>query len=559
MTADIREGMLAMSGSPAASIAVKATVVAALGLAGWWAAHRKRAAVGHAVLAATFAVLAVLPAASMLAPAVKIALPAAKPKATAAAAAALGSRVALPGSTAVDAAPVRESEGVPVSAMLAAAWMAGTAIFLLRVAAGLWQVSKFRRSAVPWPAGKPVLNALARDAGVRRRVDLLRHEALPGPMTCGVVRPAIVLSRDAEGWDADELERALVHELEHARRWDWAVQCGARVICAVYWFHPLVWMAWRRLALAAERACDDAVLGRSEATAYADQLVKLARRLSAAQRSPLLAMANRSDLARRVDAVLDGGQRRGRAGRRAVAAVWTTTAVLALGIAPLRVVTAAQQAASQDSGGSAQLQIHAETRLVIEQVAVLDARGQAVEGLSARDFKVTEDSREVTIPIFEYEKGDGVQSYYILGYYTFPMNAEGAYRKIDITGRDSRMAKLDYRAGYMDYPKVIHGWRPAATVPVTIPEGVRPPVVLHMVNAAYAEEARKAKYQGTVLLRVDVDETGRVMNVRVTRSLGLGLDEKAIEAVKQWRFRPALEDGNAISIPVDIAFSFQLM
>jgi len=149
MTADIHEVMLAMSGLPAASIAVKATVVAALGLAGWWAARRKRAAVRHAVLAATFAVLAVLPAASILAPAVKIALPAAKPKATAVAAAVVGSRVALPGRTAVDAVPVRESEGVPVSALLAAAWMSGTAIFLLPVAAGLWQVSKFRRSAVP--------------------------------------------------------------------------------------------------------------------------------------------------------------------------------------------------------------------------------------------------------------------------------------------------------------------------------------------------------------------------------------------------------------------------
>src|SRR5215469_4644077 len=118
MTADIHEVMLAMSGLPAASIAVKATVVAALGLAGWWAARRKRAAVRHAVLAATFAVLAVLPAASMLAPAVKIALPAAKPKAMAGAVAAVGSRVALPGSTAVGAAPVRDSEGVPVSALL---------------------------------------------------------------------------------------------------------------------------------------------------------------------------------------------------------------------------------------------------------------------------------------------------------------------------------------------------------------------------------------------------------------------------------------------------------
>src|SRR6202050_2056045 len=136
-------------------------------------------------------------------------------------------------------------------------------------------------------------------------------------MPCGVAHPAIVLSPDAQTWDGEDLGRAIVHELEHVRRRDWLSQCLARAVCAVYWFHPLVWIAWRQLALEAERACDDAVLGRSEAAAYADQLVGLARRLSmsaktaskmTAAKSPLLAMANRADLATRVGAVLDSGQ-----------------------------------------------------------------------------------------------------------------------------------------------------------------------------------------------------------------------------------------------------------
>ena len=54
----------------------------------------------------------------------------------------------------------------------------------------------------------------------------------------------------------------------------------------------------------------------------------------------------------------------------------------------------------------------------------------------------------------------------------------------------------------------------------------------------YSEEARKAKYQGTVLLYIEVDTDGRATNIRVVRSLGLGLDEKAIEAVKKWKFKP---------------------
>src|SRR6202034_2283977 len=160
----------------------------------------------------------------------------------------------------------------------------------------------------------------------------LLNESVAGPMTCGVLRPLIVLPPDAQSWDEQDLERALVHELEHVRRYDWAIHCLARIVCAAYWFHPLVWVAWRQLALEAERSCDDAVLGRSEATAYADQLVGLARRLSA--KSQLLAMANRADLATRVDAVLDSRQRRGRAGPFPVAITCAVAAVLVVTISP---------------------------------------------------------------------------------------------------------------------------------------------------------------------------------------------------------------------------------
>jgi uncharacterized protein (TIGR03435 family) len=117
----------------------------------------------------------------------------------------------------------------------------------------------------------------------------------------------------------------------------------------LYWFHPLAWIAWRKLVLEAERSCDDAVLRRSEATAYADQLVRLAKRLPTAQRSPLLAMASRSDLSARVGAVLDSRQNRGRAGTFSVALACAAAAVLVTTISPLMLVAAPQQAATPTS------------------------------------------------------------------------------------------------------------------------------------------------------------------------------------------------------------------
>ena len=161
-------------------------------------------------------------------------------------------------------------------------------------------------------------------------------------MTCGMVHAAIVLPIDAESWSSDTLERSLVHELEHVRRRDWASHCLARMICAGYWFHPLVWMARRQLTLEAERACDDAVVLRTEATVYAQQLVDFAKRLSTAQQQPLLGMANRRDLATRIRALLDRKQARGRAGAIAVGLAAVVSAALVLTISPLRVVAAGQ-------------------------------------------------------------------------------------------------------------------------------------------------------------------------------------------------------------------------
>jgi len=57
---------------------------------------------------------------------------------------------------------------------------------------------------------------------------------------------------------------AILHELAHVRRSDWLTQAAARAIAACYWFDPLVWIAWRRFALEAERAWDDAVVQRTD-------------------------------------------------------------------------------------------------------------------------------------------------------------------------------------------------------------------------------------------------------------------------------------------------------
>ena len=75
----------------------------------------------------------------------------------------------------------------------------------------------------------------------------------------------------------------------------------------------------------------------------------------------------------------------------------------------------------------------------------------------------------------------------------------------------------------------------------------------------YSEEARKAKWQGAVLLSMVVDENGVPQEIMVVRSIGLGLDQKAIEAVKKWRFKPGVKDGKAVPVFANIEVNFRLL
>lgn len=89
--------------------------------------------------------------------------------------------------------------------------------------------------------------------------------------------------------------------------------------------------------------------------------------------------------------------------------------------------------------------------------------------------------------------------------------------------------------------------------------GVSAPMVLVKVDPEYSEEARKAKFSGTVYLMVIVDSEGRARDVRVTKSLGMGLDEKAIEAVQKWKFRPGMRNGVAVNVRAQIEVNFRLL
>ncbi len=88
--------------------------------------------------------------------------------------------------------------------------------------------------------------------------------------------------------------------------------------------------------------------------------------------------------------------------------------------------------------------------------------------------------------------------------------------------------------------------------------GISAPQALSTPDPEYTEEARRAKTQGTCILWLIVDAEGRPRDIRIVRGLGFGLDAKAVEAVKQWRFEPALKDGKPVNVQISVEVGFRL-
>ena len=218
-------------------------------------------------------------------------------------------------------------------------WAAGTAFFLSQILFGALFLARVRSRATP-PGNSAWSRALQAAAGPSRRIALLISDDIDVPVTWGILRPAILLPREAEEWSQARRELVLRHELAHVARHDVLTQLLARVVRAFYWPNPLVWLADRSLRRECEHACDDAVLAAGvRATRYAEELLAIVSELTArpiASFAP--ALASRHSLETRLRALLDARLGRRRATR--LDAALTGIAVLALAV-PLAAMTPA--------------------------------------------------------------------------------------------------------------------------------------------------------------------------------------------------------------------------
>ena len=212
----------------------------------------------------------------------------------------------LPGASVARGAPLSPAATVRWVLWM---WVAGAGMVLLRLLRGVVLVWNVRRRAEPLaePAWTQPLVEAADRLGLEREPRLLVSDAVLMPIVCGFLDPAIVLPAAARLWSAERRRAVLYHELAHVRRSDLTVTVLSRVGCAIYWFHPLFWVATRRLRVESERACDDLVLGAgTRPSEYADHLLQIACG-AGRDRTPAVAlpMAERREFEGRMLAILE--------------------------------------------------------------------------------------------------------------------------------------------------------------------------------------------------------------------------------------------------------------
>ena len=323
----------------AVALTAQVTLLLLLALALAWFGRRGSSRTLHLLWTATFALVLALPALGLIGPSWEVPLLPARGGESAPAAieaATSATSFEAPGSIATrETAEVREALVLAERARLAAradgvgsasanaatgrsvarvawiVWLVGGALSLVSLAIAALRLRKLVRTAHPvrdpeWVGEAAVLR---RRLGLRGGIRLFSSETVATPMTGGLWRPVILLPASAATWTRERRAVVLTHELIHVRRRDALRQLVRRVVLALYWFHPLAWIASRRAALASEQACDEEVLALgARPSDYARHLLFLATGLSRGPRAlarPLThPIVHPSQLERRITSIL---------------------------------------------------------------------------------------------------------------------------------------------------------------------------------------------------------------------------------------------------------------
>lgn len=419
-------------------------------------------------------------------------------------------------------------------------WIAGTALVLIRFAAGLAHMARVRARSKRLVDERSIreLTHVARAFRISRPIQLFESaDPAAMPLAWGVLRPKVLLPVSAREWSDDRRRIVLCHELAHIARRDCAAQILGELARAMYWFNPLVWLAVYRLHRESECACDDAVLNAGiEPRHYADDLLALARVLDKQPSAwlPALAMARSTHFERRITAMLNPFVDRRASSSKSKAIVSLAALFLLLPLAGVRL--AAQNTSAGFSGtvyGPDGAVASNATVIVIDVRA--DIRNMTASGADGR-FEVT------GLPPGEYDL-----QVMKLGCKTYDAP------NITLQRGETRSIDVNLLAGTQTLAETNH-----TPERLRVGSNAEQSNLFTEVPPRYPMAARKSGIQGKVTLHAVIAKDGTIESLVVTNHADPHLAKSAIEAVSHWRYRPTLLNGQPVAVETDITVNYSL-
>ena len=464
------------------------------------------------------------------------------------------------GSQAIPAVIINVASDSPIFNELAVAavlaWALGFSFVLLRLLSGLARLAWMSAHAKPLfdDSWMSTVLEVSKYHKIGRSVRLLQCSSrLAMPLTWGIISPVIVLPSSAEHWPEDRRRIVLSHELAHIARHDWLLQICAEFARAVYWFHPLAWLAARRLRQESERACDDAVLRSGIAPShYASQLLDLARTLENSGRawSTALAIARPSNLERRFAAMLNPSINRRRLSPKAKLLIPFVALCFLLPLAALRL--SAQNLAGKTTGT-----IHDPSGTGVANATIIMSNHEA------NTVDMTTTDREGNFAFKALPAGNYELQVLKPGFET--------YRVPQVSldaGRDFSES-FTLQVGAITEHVMVVPENATKSVPVEKTPGnasrlsvggnIQAAKLITKPQPVYPESAGSAGVSGTVILHAVIGMEGKPLSLRVMNSqVDPDLARSAVEAVSQWRYTPTLLNGEPIEVDTTIMVNFTL-
>ncbi|HEX3070571.1 MAG TPA: TonB family protein, partial [Thermoanaerobaculia bacterium] len=370
-----------------------------------------------------------------------------------------------------------------------------------------------------------------------RPVRLVCSQSILAPATAGMLRPVILIPA-ATQLSTNELETILTHECAHIARHDNLLGLIESVAACALWFHPLVWIARHILDAAREEACDAVVVASGDSDTYINAL----RKVCEAAIGPRVAAVScivSNTIRERMEAIMTFGTRRLLNHRDVIAVVVSLLTITTLGIGVARALPPESAAndsprlevtLSRDAGGIYLFEIAVRDRATNELITSAKLKAHAEE-------PATMDSSSPEMHIRAIAHQDGTA------------DVETRFK-----GGSPAVTRIVMKSGAASGSQFL---RIPGDSPLRVGGDVKPPVIINRVEPIYPALAKESKISGIVILEVVIDHTGVVKDVRVLKPLPFGLDQAAVDAVKQWTFRPATLNGQAVDVLFNLTINFR--